>query len=257
MVKRKGLPETGDNVIATITNITPYSAACTLDEYENAEGMIHVSEVSGKWVKDIRKFIKSGRQYVGKVLDVNPEKNFVSLSLKRLSKREREVKMQDYKKEQKAEKMLEQIAKKKNMSLQEAYEKIGYELQERYGDMFVAFEQAMKAPELLIERGIPKAWVDAIKEIAEENMQKKEVKIKAELEMKFYSGDGIDRIKKILTDLANKHKLSVKYISAPKYIIEIKTDNPKIAQKNLREQLTAALSNIKDGEVSFKIVGEK
>ena len=39
MVKRKGLPEIDDNVLVTISNITPYSATCTLDEYGNAEGI--------------------------------------------------------------------------------------------------------------------------------------------------------------------------------------------------------------------------
>ncbi|MBS3052553.1 MAG: S1 RNA-binding domain-containing protein [Candidatus Aenigmarchaeota archaeon] len=257
MVKRKGLPEIDDNVLVTISNITPYSATCTLDEYGNAEGMIHASEVSGKWIKDIRKFIKTGRQYVGKVLDVDTSKNFVTLSLKRLSKRAREMKMEDYKKEQKAEKILEQIAKKKGIKLNEAYEKIGYLLQEKYGDMFIAFEQVTKSPDLLIDKGISKDWVQIIKEVTEENTQRKEVKIKAEIEMKFYTPDGIDRIKKILTDLTNKYKFNVKYISAPLYIIEVKTDNPKLAQKNLREQLTTAFAGIKDGEVAFKIIGEK
>lgn len=257
MVKRKGLPEIDDNVLITINNITPYSAACVLDEYEKAEGMIHASEVSGKWVKDIRKFIKTRKQYVGKVLNVDESKRFITLSLKRLSKRAREMKMEDYKKEQKAEKILELIARKKNMNLKEAYEKIGYKLQEVYGDMFVAFDQATKSPQLLVEKGIPKEWVEVIKEVIEESTQRKEVKIKAEVEMKFYTEDGIDRIKKILTDLTNKYKLNVKYISAPTYIIEVKTDNPKLAQKNLREQLTVAFANIKDGEIAFKIIGEK
>lgn len=256
MVKRRGLPEINDAVICTVTNITPYSASCSLDEYTGLEGMIHISEVSGKWVRDIRKFVKQGKQYVAKVIRVD-EKGHVSLSLKRLSKRAKEKKMQDYKKEQKAEKMLELIAYQKKMKLDEIYEKVGYELQDKFGDMYVAFEQALKDPQLLIDKGIPKNWVDLIHKIAKENIIKKEVKIKAEIEMKFYTGDGIDRIKKALDELSNKYKLHVKYISAPRYLVEIKTDNPKVAQKNLAEQLKSFGSTIKDGEFDFKIVGEK
>jgi hypothetical protein len=39
--------------------------------------------------------------------------------------------------------------------------------------------------------------------------------------------------------------------------VEIESDNPKIAQKELVKQLTNEIANIKDGEAEFKIVGEK
>jgi translation initiation factor 2 subunit 1 len=256
MVKRKGLPEVGDAVICTVTNITPYSATCKLNEYPNIEGMIHISEVSGRWVRDIRKFIKQGKQYAAKVIKVD-DKTHVFLSLKRLSKRAKENKLQEYQKEKRAEKMLEIIAKQKKISLDEVYEEIGYELQEKYGDMFRAFEQAFKDPQLLVNRGIPKKWAELIHKIAKENIQKKKIKIKAKLELKFYSGDGIDRIKKTLKELSNKYKLNVKYISAPYYLVEIETDDPKRIQKQLREHLERFGSMIKDGEFSFKIEGEK
>ena len=256
MVKRKGLPEISDVVICTVTDITPYSATCSLNEYPGVEGMIHISEVAGKWVKDIRKFIKQGKQYAAKVTKID-DRGHAFLSLKRLSKRSREVKLQEYQKEQRAEKMLEQIAHEKKMKLDEVYDAIGYELQEKFGDMFRAFEQAFKDPQLLVDKGIQKSWVELITKVAKENIQKKEIKIKAELELKFYTGDGVNRIKETLKELANKYKLEIKYLSAPKYLIEIKTDNPRVAQKQLVEQLEKFGSTIKDGEFSFKIEGEK
>ncbi len=256
MVKKRGLPELNETVICTITNITPYSASCNLDEYPEVEGMIHVSEVSGKWVRDIRKFIKMGKRYVAKVIRVD-ERGHVSLSLKRLSKGAKEKKLQDYKKEQKAEKMLELIAREKKIKLDDIYEQIGYELQDKFGYMYLAFEQTLKDPQLLIDKGIPKVWVNLIHKIAKENITKKEVIIKAEIEMKFYTSDGIDRIKKALKELSNKYKLNIKYISAPKYLVEIKTDNPKIDQKKLTEQLESFAATVKDGEFDFKILGEK
>lgn len=256
MVRRKGRPEVGDVVICTVTDITPYSASCKLNEYDNAEGMIHVSEVSGRWVKDIRKFIKQGKQYAAKVIKVD-SRGHAFLSLKRLSKRAREVKLQEHQKEQRAEKMLEQVARQKKISLDDAYEKIGFELQDKFGDMYRGFEQAMKDPQLLVEKGIQKTWADLIHKVASENIQKKEVKIKVEVDMKFYSGDGIEKIKEALKELTNKYKLDVKYISAPKYLAELNTDNPKAAQKQLVQQLEEFGSKIKDGEFSFKIEGDK
>lgn len=256
LVKRRGFPEEGGIVIVTVSRITPYSALCKLEEYLGKEGMIHVSEVSGKWVRDIRKFVKLNKQYVAKVLRVDEKKGHINLSLKRLSKRAKERKIQEFKEEQKAEKMLESIAKKKKISLNEAYETIGYELQEKFGDMFSAFDQAFKSPNLLIRRGIGEEWAKAIHTIAKEHIQKKKVKIRAELTLKLYSGNGIEEIKRFLSNLTNKYKVNVKYISAPRYSVEIENENPKLAEKRLKVELTDAVSSIKDGEASFKIVSK-
>jgi len=257
MVKRKGFPSIGEIVIVNVINITPYSALCKLEEYPGKEGMIHISEVSGKWVRDIKKFVKLNKTYVAKVVNVNEQKGHINLSLKRVSKIDKTRKMQDYKKEQKAEKILEKIAKKQKITLDKAYEKIGFELQEEFGDMFKAFDIASKTPEVLVQKGIPKSLVNVIHGVAKESIQRKKIKIKAELEVKFYTGDGVEKTKKFLNDLINKYGVNIKYISAPKYSIEIKSDNPKLAQKELTKQLTNAISDIKDGEAKFRIMGEK
>ena len=257
MVKRKGFPSFGEIVIVNVINITPYSALCKLEEYPGKEGMIHISEVSGKWVRDIKKFVKLNKTYVAKVVNVDEQKGHINLSLKRVSKIDKTRKMQDYKKEQKAEKILEKIAKKQKITLDKAYEKIGFELQEEFGDMFKAFDIASKTPEVLVQRGIPKSLVDIIHKVAKESIQRKKIKIKAELEVKFYTGDGVEKTKQFLNGLINKYGVNIKYISAPKYSVEIKSDNPKLAQKELTKQLTDAISDIKDGEANFRIMGEK
>jgi translation initiation factor 2 subunit 1 len=256
LVKKRGFPEIGEIVVVTATRITPYSAMCKLEEYPEKEGMIHISEVSGKWVRDIKKFVKLNKTYVVKVLDVDEEKNHITLSLKRVPKIDRTRKMLTYKREQKGEKILEKIAKKQKMTLDEVYDKVGFQLQEEFGELFKAFDLASKFPELLIKRGIPAKWAEIIHETAKESIQKKKIKIRFELEIKSYSGDGIDDIKKFLNDLTNKYGVSINYISAPKYNVEIVSDNPKIAKKQLTENLAAAISEFKDGEVSFKIMGE-
>lgn len=87
MVKRKGFPSEGEVVLITVKNITPYSALCSLNEYPGKEGMIHVSEVSGKWVRDIKKFVKQNKQYAAKVIRVDEIKGHINLSFKRLSKK--------------------------------------------------------------------------------------------------------------------------------------------------------------------------
>lgn len=216
--------------------------------------MIHISEVAGKWVRDIRKFIKPDKTYVVKVLHVNEENGHISLSLKRVSRIEKTRKMQEFRLEQKAEKMLEKVGKKLKLNLNEAYKKIGYELQDKFGSMFEAFNSALTSEEPLINKGIPKNLAKVIHEIAKENIKKKKVKIKAELNLRFFSGDGIKKVKNFLNGLINKYGVTIKYISAPRYRVEIESDNPKLAGKELKKWLTDAVAKIKDGEADFKMV---
>jgi len=230
---------------------------CKLEEYPGKEGMIHISEVSGKWVRDIRKFIKLNKMYVAKVLRKDESKGHINLSLKRVPRIDKTRKMQIYKNEQKAERILEKIAKKQGLTLDKIYEKIGFQLQEEFGDMFTAFDIASKSPDKLLDKGIPKKWVKIIHDVTKKSLRRKKVKIKVELNLKFFTGDGIDKTKKFLMDLTNKYGINVKYISAPKYSVEIESENPKLAQKELIKQLTDEISKIKDGEASFKIMEEK
>jgi len=216
--------------------------------------MIHISEVAGKWVRDIRKFIKPEKTYVVKVLHVNEENGHISLSLKRVSRIEKTRKMQEFRLEQKAEKMLEKVGKKLKLNLDEAYKKIGYDLQDKFGSMFEAFNLAFTSEEPLIKKGIQKNLAKIIHEIAKENIKKKRVKIKAELNLRFFSGDGINKVKNFLNELINKYGVTIKYISAPRYRVEIESDNPKLAGKELKKWLTDAVSKVKDGEADFKMV---
>lgn len=255
MIKKKGFPKEGEVVLVTVKNITPYSALCTLDEYEGREGMIHVSEISGKWVRDIKKFVKIGKQYVAKVVEVDEKKGHITLSLKRLSKRNKDQKLQDFKNEGRSEKMIEALAKRMKITPQEAYEKIGADLQEKFGDVFTAFNMAFENPEALVRRGIPEKTALLIQEVAKEEIQKKEKIIKADLCLKFYTEDGVAKIKSFLIGIKQKYGWEVKYISAPHYSIEMKTKNPKKAEKKLKEKLGEEISKIKGGEASFAIKG--
>jgi translation initiation factor 2 subunit 1 len=189
-------------------------------------------------------------------MNVDESKGHIALSLKRVSKIDRTRKMQDYKREQKAEKILEKIAKEQKITLDKVYEEIGFKLQEEFGEIFKALDIASKSPEMLENKGIQPKWIKIIHEIAKENIQRKKIKIKAELDIKSYSGEGIDQIKNFLTNLTNKYGVNIKYISAPKYSVEIVSENPKMAKKELKENLNAAISNLKECEVSFKIIGE-
>ncbi len=228
-------PEKGELVICKIKEINPHSAVAELLEYPGKEGMIHISEVARKWVRDIRNFIKPGQRVVALVLNVDEKKGFIALSLKRVGKREKERKLQEYRKEEKAEKMLELVAKELGISLDEAYEKIGFFLYEEFGGMYQGFLAAREKPSLLVKKGLDKNLAEVVKKVAEKAIEIREREFKAELEITCCEGDGIERIKKLLNEIMKKFRVEIKYIAAPKYLLTLKHKNPKRAEKTLEE----------------------
>lgn len=235
MVKRKDdFPSRKELIIGTVKNVNPYSIFVDLDEYPGRVGMIHISEVARKWIRDIRNWAKKGQKVVCLVMDIDKSKGHVTLSLKRVSERDKNRRLQEWKRDEKGEKILEDLAKKNKMKLDEAYEKIGFDIQENFRDMLEVFELAIKrGKDYLVRRGIPKKWAKKIKEIAEKRIKLKKTKLVRKIEIRTYEPDGIEKIKKAFKGAKKKYGIDFKYVSAPKYTISLETKNPKKGDKTL------------------------
>ncbi|MBI4018533.1 MAG: S1 RNA-binding domain-containing protein [Candidatus Aenigmarchaeota archaeon] len=250
MVKKRGMPGEGELVIARITKINPNSAFAFMEEY-GKEGMIHISEVSHGWVRDIRQHLKVGQTGVAKVMRI--EGNVISLSIKRVDENQRNQKTKEYNLEGKAERLLEIAAQRLGMTLEQAYEEVGYLLQERLGSIYEGFRSALNAPDKLQKRGVPEKWIAVIKEIAEKNIEQKEFEFRARLIIKTYKPDGIDIIKQLLKK-AKSSGLDVRYIAAPEYLVKYRTKDAKKGEKLIGEKLSE-IAKTKDAEVKFEITG--
>ncbi len=236
MATKQGYPKFGELVLCTSRRIGQFAAWCSLDEYQNLEGMIHISESAGRWVRDIKKFIKPNKQYVAKVVKVDPSANVINLSLKRVSKSEERSKWNEFRKEQRADNMLKVIAHDLGISVDKAYEEIGFKLQEEFGDLYSGFEKINESPSELSKLGINEKWHEAVMGVLKKTFVEKEFELKIELEMSSYESDGVERIKKLLQNL-EKTGISVSYISAPKYRLEMKTKNPKADTRKLEQEM--------------------
>lgn len=265
MAKKKGLPKYGEMVLCTTTRITPFAAWCNLDEYENedgsnVEGMIHISQVAGKWVKDIRDFIKPNKQYIAKVIRIDYEKMHINLSIKRVSKFDKKEKMENYRKGKRSEGMLKQAAKRLGKSWEDAKKEVikkleSAEKEDGKFDLFDFFEEANENPKLLKEAGLTKDWRDALEEIIQRAFIVKERTLKAILKIETTAPDGVEIIKKVLADL-DKGDIDVKSLSSPEYRVSIKSKDPKQAVKDLTDGLDKAVKKIEKagGSGSYEMV---
>ena len=245
MVRKRGLPAIGELVICRITRINPNSAFAKLEEYDK-EGMVHISEISRGWVRDIRKHLKTGQTLITKVLNV--DRAAIGLSIKRVDDKQKNEKMKEYKLNNKAEMMLDIVAKKLGKSLNQAYEEAGFLLQENYGSLYEGFKKSLKNQEQLKERGIPAEWVEQIRAIAEKSIEQKEFEFKKKLILKSFKPDGVILIKDVLKK-AGDMGLSISYISAPEYLVKFKTKEVKSGEKEFENKIDKIVEMAKSHDI--------
>lgn len=252
-MRRKGFPEEGELVVCKVIKIHPNSVLMNLIEY-NKNGMVHVSEVASRWVRDIREFLREGQYVICKVMEV--ENEHIHLSVKRVRKEEEIGKLNEFKKEKKAEKLLELAASSLKKNLDQAYEEVGYKLQDIFGSLYRGLEFAWKNPGLLERKGIPKPWVKSLHEITSKSFTEKVYEIKAELSLVSYASNGVEIIKTALLTISKKYNLQVKYLSAPKYLLFGKGKNYKQLEAKIEKASKEIIHNISKnkGEGSFKIL---
>jgi translation initiation factor 2 subunit 1 len=239
-------PEPGELVIATVQRITDYGAYVLLDEY-GKEGLLHVSEVSSGWVRNIRDFVREAQKTVLKVLRVNTEKGQVDLSLRRVSKIERREKILSWKKERKAESMMRSISEKLKMPLEEVYAKAGTVIEEKFGGIYEGLEKAAReGPDPLIQAGLPQNLADTIAEVAKDKIRLPMVKIKGILQLQCFKPNGVIHIREALLSAQKIEKprgtkVRLYVVAAPKYAVEVLAEDYKEAEKILQEAAETAI----------------
>lgn len=246
MIRLHDYPEESDLVVCSVRMVKNFGAFVTLDEYEDKEGFIHIAEVTTGWVKYIRDYIREGQKVVCKVLRVNPHKGHIDLSLRLVNEHQRREKIQEWKNEQKAEKLFELVATKCSKEIETSYQEFGLDLMDKYGSLYSAFEQCSINPMILKEDAYSGEWVDHFTQIATENIIPPFVNIKGYLELTCPLSDGVNHIKKSLLAIEKENDVIIKvqYVGAPKYRILVQAPNYKIAEEEMKKAVDQAIELI-------------
>jgi len=249
MPLRAEFPEEGDLVIGTVTSIRNFGAFVTLDEYAGREAFIHLSEVATGWVKYIRDHIREGQKIVARVLRVDSAKGQIDLSLKRINDHQRREKTQQWKNEGRALRLVEQVATALKVPSEEAVERFGPALVEKYGSLFQAFEVASADPKRFQKENDKSPWVTAFLKVARENIVPPQVTILGTLEVSDPGSEGLDHVRKALlaAEEVDPESVEVQYVGAPKYRLRVTANQYKQAEETLKRATDAALKVIKAG----------
>ena len=248
MALKQEWPEVGDLVMGTVESVTDYGAYVKLDEY-NKKGLLHISEISSSWIRNIRNFVREGQKVVLKVLRVNVEKEHIDLSLRRVTKRGKIEKVMSWKRERKAEALLRSVAEKTSLSAEEAYEKAGALIEREYG-LYEGFEKVVKdGVEALTKIGVPQKLATVIAEVANERIRIPLVKVKGMVELRCMKPNGVKVVKEAFlnakkAEKSRDAKLRFYVVAAPKYRIEVLAENYKYAEAVLQRVAENVVSRV-------------
>lgn len=258
-IPRKELPNVGEYVVATVREIFDYGAYVTLDEFNDLRAYLPWSEVASRWVRNIRDVIRENQKIVVKVIRVDRRRKTVDVSLKKVPENEKRRKMMWWKRYLKASKIIELVASKIGKSIEDAYKEVVWKLEDYYGDPLLGLEEAiMRGREALVEAGVPEEWINVLIEEARRHIKIKSIKLRVQLFIRSYAGDGVERIKKLLKALDDylsntenvKHRIYL--LGSPRYVLEIESHEYKYAENVLRKALDQALELANKLQLEFR-----
>src|SRR5262249_13062031 len=125
---------------------------------------------------------------------VNPQRNQIDLSLRRVTGREKSEKMLEWKKERKAESIIKSAGDKLQRPTE--VETIKNTLIEKHGGLYVPIEEVLdEGPESLIKSGLSSEWAQAISEVSKSKIRLEKSKVRATVSAYCHKPGGISIVK--------------------------------------------------------------
>ena len=253
------LPEVGEIVIATIKKTGDHGAYVSLDEYDDIQGFLHISEIAPGWVRKVTKYVKEGDKKVLLVKKIQANRAEIDLSLKQISKEQRKKKLLDVKRFEKEQGILKNIQDKVKLSSEEV-DDLEEKLLSKYKSVYDAvIEIGTKNINVIDDLEISEKIKKTIDELSKK-IKLPTVEVRGILEMTNNKSDGIEIIRKILLDAIKENqneKIEILYLGAPKYRLSIVAQDFKTAEKTLKPILEKIEKNTSKQNGTFKFSREE
>jgi len=264
MFHRKiGFPQEDEILLCTVTNVQYNSVFCTLDEYVTQDGkpqsgMIHISEVSAGRIRNIREFVSEGKKIYCKVLGVDRQKGHIDLSLRRVNEGQKREKSLTLKQEQKAENIVEHLAKEQKKDPAAFYQQVAGPILEHYEYLHMAFDDVVAENASLAKLGLEPKTAKLIEDTVRERIKPKQVTIEGIFTITTYAENGVAKVRDALTKAAHVgENIDIRYLGAGNYKITITAEEFKDAEKTLKlatEAVDDSFRKVPNSTVHFERV---
>ncbi len=237
----EGLKE-GKIYLCTVKKLLQHGVIVSISD-TNIDGFIHISELSKRWVKDIKDVAKEGDKLVCKLIKADEQSP--ELSIKRVTDNERKQVLKEWSIEGRITKLLSGFYPKDLNSVKKT-------IIDKYGSLYGMYELLAEGKENSLEPlKLKKEAADALLDFVEKT--KKKITIKTELEVMSLDGYGVDKIKEFLTaPYINKKEYSIKYIKAPHYMLLVNAGDTKKTLTQNRKLIDAMQKKSDELGLEFK-----
>jgi translation initiation factor 2 subunit 1 len=234
------LPDRGEIVLTTVREITPHGIYVDLDEYNNMNGFLHISEISTGWVRNIDRVAKTQQKMVLKVIRAERSRREVDLSLRQVTNEEKRNKLIEWKQNERAITIMGMV-KKKLMLDDVQFNDIAAKMEKEYGSLYDALEAASKKGEkAFASLEIPEAVEKEVIAAAREKISSPKYEVGAIVEVTSRAPDGVQHIKEALeaaVGASSTAEIKVTYVGAPRYRLRVVADDYKQADKVMNSAL--------------------
>jgi len=228
--------EEGEAVLCTVDRIVGTVVFVKIDG-EEREGSIILSEIAPGRIRNLREYVIPKKRIVCKVLKITG--GTISLSLRRVSQKERKEVLEESKQEKSCESIIKNLFKENS---EEILEKI-----KKQGKIYDCLEEAKKNPKKL-EEILGKDKIKKILEMALKQKKKKKI-IKKTIYLKTPEPNGLYLLKTLLEDSGN---IEITYISAGKYSLKIETEDGKKGEQELKNFIEKIEKKSREKGVQFE-----
>lgn len=261
LLKKDGFPEEGELLLCTVTKIFGHSIFASLDEFNNRQGMINISEVSPGRIRNLRDFVVEGKKIVCAVLRVNREKGHIDLSLRRVNDNQKRRKIEQIQIETKAEKIIEHVAKELHLDLISFYKDIMAKISKDYTMLSSCFTDIVNSDLKLKNYGIRDDIANKLTEIVKERIKPPKITISGSLAIRILSPNGIEVIKEALKKAEDigKDAVDIKYLGGGSFNLIVTAPDYKKGEKILKDCLDSLTKVIETnkGTAIFKRKDDK
>lgn len=238
-----------------VERIIEYGAYISLIDYPEINGFIHISEVSPTYIRSVREKLSEGQISAFRVVKIDKARNFVDLSLKRLSDREKEEFEDAWKRRRKAMSLLREVARTLNVDEDDFVNRWMKALESKFRDAYTGLERI--AAGTRVKLAFPEEWITAVREAAIRRIGRKEYRRRAFIQVFAPGRKGVFRIREVLEPMRSRTvRLRVYLDSPPRYVIEVVGDRPDDVSRALRRFLRTVGERARNLKVEFHVVKE-
>lgn len=143
-------PGVEDLVMVRVRTVEKLAAYVNLVEYNMAEGMVLLSELSRRRIRSIAKLIRVGKEEVVMVFRVDTEKGYVDLSKRRVTLEDIPAFEAKFNKAKAVHSILRHVAETCKIRLYDLYEHLAWPLNRVFGHAHDAFKLSISQPGSLL-----------------------------------------------------------------------------------------------------------